>query len=228
MTIDAVMFDFSGTLFRLEEDESWYRDLVNANGRPFDVHETAEIMRRMTAPVGRTVELDEAGRHAWEHRDLDPALHREAYVKVLLASGVPDPEQAARLYGRLVDPGEWEPYPDAGKALELLAERDVPVAVVSNIAFDLRPAFAARGWDRFVRGFVLSFEVGVMKPQPEIFRAALDALGARAEATLMVGDSAVADGGATALGCAFAEVEPLPTVERPDGLLAALAAHGLA
>lgn len=221
------MIDFSGTLFRLEEDESWYADLVRPDGARFDVHETAEIMRRMTAPVGRTVDLDEAGRHAWAHRDLDPALHREAYLKVLLASGVPDVEQAARLYGRLVDPAEWEPYPDTGAALELLAARGIPVAVVSNIAFDLRPAFAARGWDRLVRAFTLSYEVGAVKPEPAIFEAALAALGAAPERALMVGDSAEADGGATALGCAFAEVPALPTAERPAALLAALAAHGI-
>ncbi len=43
----------------------------------------------------------------------------------------------------------------------------------------------------------------------------------------MVGDSDEADGGARALGCGFALVDPLPTGERPDGLTVALAEHGL-
>ena len=43
----------------------------------------------------------------------------------------------------------------------------------------------------------------------------------------MVGDSEEADGGARALGCAFALVDPLPTAQRPDGLLAALRTHGI-
>ena len=43
----------------------------------------------------------------------------------------------------------------------------------------------------------------------------------------MVGDSDEADGGARALGCAFALVDPLPTAERADGLLAALRSHGV-
>lgn len=47
---DAVLFDFSGTLFRLEEDESWLADLTDERGEPFDVHRQAELMRRMTAP----------------------------------------------------------------------------------------------------------------------------------------------------------------------------------
>jgi FMN phosphatase YigB (HAD superfamily) len=44
----------------------------------------------------------------------------------------------------------------------------------------------------------------------------------------MVGDSEEADGAARALGCAFALVDPLPTADRPDGLVEALAEFRLA
>ncbi|BAD58443.1 HAD family hydrolase [Nocardia farcinica] len=228
MAIEAVLFDFSGTLFRLEEDPSWTDELVDADGRAFDVHEKAEILRRMTAPVQQLVEFDEAGQYAWDNRDLDPALHRRAYLEVLRKSGVPTEEQAARLYGRLIDPLAWTPYPDTGTVLEFLAGHGVRTAVVSNIAFDVRPAFATRGWDALLDAVTLSYEVGAIKPDPRIFRAALDKLGVAPEAALMVGDSAVADGGASALGCRFALVDPLPTAERPDALVDALRAHGLA
>ncbi|MFI9409086.1 HAD family hydrolase [Nocardia gamkensis] len=122
---------------------------------------------------------------------------------------------------------EWTPYPDSRAVLDLLAAQGVPVAVVSNIPFDIRPSFAARGWDRLVAAFTLSFEVGAMKPDPGIFGSALRDLGVPAEAALMIGDSAEADGGAEALGSRFALVEALPTGERPDALLAALRRHGL-
>ncbi|MFD0361026.1 HAD family hydrolase [Nocardia sp. GCM10030253] len=222
MTVAAVLFDFSGTLFRLEDDESWADDLIDTDGQPFDVHETAEIMRRMTAPVEQYVQFDAEGQIAWEQRDLDPQLHRKAYFEVLRQSGVPTVRQAERLYGRLVDPMSWTPYPDTEDVLKTLAARDIPVGLVSNIAFDVRPAFAARGWDRLVGSFALSFEIGAVKPDPRIFRTALDELGAPATATLMVGDSAEADGGATTLGCRFALVDPLPTAQRRDALLRVL------
>jgi hypothetical protein len=44
---------------------------------------------------------------------------------------------------------------------------------------------------------------------------------------LLIGDSAEADGGAAALGCAVEIIPALPTSDRPDALLAALARHGL-
>ncbi|MFQ6329301.1 HAD family hydrolase [Nocardia sp. CWNU-33] len=227
MTVTAVLFDFSGTLFRLEDDESWADDLVGEDGQPFDVHETAEIIRRMTAPVGQCVQLDAEGQIAWEQRDLDPRQHRKACLEVLRHFGVPTVRQAERLYGRLVDPMSWTPYPDTEDVLKTLAAQRIPVGLVSNIAFDVRPTFAARGWDRLVDSFVLSFEVGSVKPDPRIFRAALEELGVPAESALMVGGSAEADGGATALGCRFALVDPLPTVERPDALLRVLERYEL-
>ncbi|WP_433655894.1 HAD family hydrolase [Nocardia sp. CA-128927] len=227
MTIEAVLFDYSGTLFRLEEDDSWGEKLVAADGRAFDVHEKAEILRRMTAPVEQLVTFGTEGQYAWDNRDLDPKLHRQAYMEVLRKSGVPTEDQADVLYRRLIDPMAWTPYPDVEEVLTLLAAQGIQVAVVSNIAFDVRPAFTTRNWDRYVDAFALSFEIGAVKPDPRIFAATLDKLGVEPEAALMVGDSAEADGGATALGCRFALVDPLPTRERPSGLLDALREHGL-
>jgi HAD superfamily hydrolase (TIGR01509 family) len=227
VTVSAVLFDFSGTLFRLEDDQSWADDLIGEDGQPFDVRETAEIMRRMTAPVEQYVQFDAEGQIAWERRDLDAQLHRKAYAEVLRQSGVPTVRQAERLYRRLIDPMEWTPYPDTEDVLRSLSAQRIPVGVISNIAFDVRPAFSARGWDRLVEGFALSFEIGAIKPDPRIFRVALEQLGVRADAALMVGDSAEADGGATALGCRFALVDALPTVERPDALLRVLEQYEL-
>jgi HAD superfamily hydrolase (TIGR01509 family) len=227
VAINAVLFDFSGTLFRLEQNAFWLDGLADADGTALDVEAQTELMRRMTAPVGQVVELDEEHQHAWHQRDRDPELHRKVYLEVLRRSGVPRPEQAEALYQRLITPGEWTPYPDTEAALKAVSGQGRKVGVLSNIAFDIRPAFSQRGWDAYVDEFILSFEVGAIKPELEIFRTALDRLGVRAEETLMVGDSEEADGGARALGCEFALVDPLPTTERPDALLGALRAHGL-
>ncbi|MGW4350699.1 HAD family hydrolase [Nocardia sp. NPDC004582] len=226
MAIDAVLFDFSGTLFRFDDAAFHGARLTDADGRLLDAHEIAEIMRRMTAPVGQFVEFDADDQYAWENRDLDPALHRRAYLGVLERSGVPA-AQAIRLYELMRDAGEWSPYPDTGEVLRALRQSGLRVGVVSNIAFDIRPAFADRGWHRYIDEFALSYEIGAMKPDPRIFEAALDALGVAPDRALMVGDSLAADGGAKALGCAFALVDPLPAADRATGLWDAVRAHGL-
>lgn len=226
MPVRAVMFDFSGTLFRLEEDDSWF-DGIEVDERAVDEHVQAELMHRLTAPTGDFVEMDERTRHAWRNRDLEPMLHREAYLHVLRESGLTD-DHAARLYGHISDPASWTPYPDAARVLAGLRRQGISTAVVSNIAYDIRPAFASVGAIDDVDQFVLSFEVGAVKPNAAIFETALSRLGATAADAVMIGDSDEADGGARAVGCRFELVDPLPTEQRPEGLVAALAAAGVA
>lgn len=222
----AALFDFSGTLFRLEEDASWFEGM-SVNDAEVDGHVQAELMRRLTAPTGRSVEMGPDEYHAWVNRDLAPHLHREAYLHVLRESGVAD-HHAESLYQRVIDPSSWTPYPDTAEVLAALKQLGIRTAVVSNIAFNIRPAFAAIGADEYVDEFVLSFEVGAVKPNPEIFTTALERLGVAATDAVMVGDSDEADGGARAVGCGFLLVDPLPTAERPDGLLSGLREFGFA
>jgi HAD superfamily hydrolase (TIGR01509 family) len=225
VTVQAVLFDYSGTLFRLEEDDRWFEG-IEVDERQVDVHVQAELMRRMTAPTGQHVKMTQQAHHAWINRDLAPHLHREAYLHVLRESGVAD-HHAEILYGLMIDPLNWTPYPDTVGVLQSLHQQGVKTAVVSNIAFDIRPAFESIGAAEYVDEFVLSFEVGAVKPNPEIFEAALGRLGVQAQQAVMVGDSDEADGGARALGCGFVLVDPLPTSLRRGGLRDALTDYGV-
>jgi HAD superfamily hydrolase (TIGR01509 family) len=223
--VQAVLFDYSGTLFRLEEDESWFEG-IKVDERQIDGHVQAELMRRLTAPVGQHVEMTPDAYHAWVNRDLAPHLHREAYLHVLRESGLAD-HHAEALYDRVIDTSSWTPYPDTAEVLEGLHRKGVKTAVISNIAFDVRPAFLTIGAADYVDEFVLSFEVGAVKPDAAIFETALARLGIEAKNAVMVGDSDEADGGARAIGCGFVLVDPLPTAERRDGLRMALTDYGL-
>jgi len=208
----AVLFDFSGTLASLEHREHWFA------GMDLDVPQRAAVMDRMTHPTA-------SARHdAWEHRDLDPQLHRQAYLHVLRESGLAE-EHAEALYARCVDPAEWDVYPDTAEVLKSLRRSGVRTAVVSNIAWDIRGVLIPAGAQ--ADEYVLSYEVGAAKPDLRIFTAALSRLGVDAADTLMVGDSVENDGAALQLGCAFALVDPLPVAQRPTGLIEALAEHGV-
>src|SRR6195952_4501529 len=201
-TTRAVLFDYSGTLFRLEGDESWFTG-IQVDERAIDGHVQAELMRRLTAPTGASVDMDERAYEAWVNRDLAPHLHREAYLHVLRESGLAD-HHAETLYDKVIDPISWTPYPDTAAVLAGLHRQGIRTAVVSNIAFDVRPAFARLGATEDGDEFVLSFEVGAVKPSAGIFQTALARLGVAAEDALMVGDSQEADGGAVAVGCRVA------------------------
>ncbi|MCW1957133.1 MAG: HAD-IA family hydrolase [Mycobacterium sp.] len=208
----AVLFDFSGTLARLEEDDTWF------DGMGLDESMRAEVMDRITHPTATVTH------HAWDHRDLDPVMHREAYLHVLRASGLSD-EHSQSLYRRCIDPAEWQLYPDAAVVLKALRSKGIRTAVVSNIAWNIRAVLDAASV--YPDDYILSFELGAAKPDLRIFEAALAQLGVDAADTLMVGDSEENDGAARTLGCSFALVDPLPIAQRPVGLIDALREQGL-
>ncbi|MEZ0090503.1 HAD family hydrolase [Streptacidiphilus sp. EB129] len=226
--IKGVMFDFSGTLFRIESVEEWFATLGSALDA-LTPAEHAECARRLTeygALPGGPPPL--AAPPGWYERDVDAARHRAAYTAQTRAALLPalGPERteawATELYQRHMSPTAWQPYPDAEAVLKELRRNAVPVAVVSNIGWDLRPVFVKHGLDAYVDAYVLSFELEIQKPDPRIFRTACELLGHAPAEVLMVGDDLPADGGAVALGCAFHQVDPVPVDQRPDGLTAAL------
>ncbi|GDY30818.1 hydrolase [Gandjariella thermophila] len=215
-----MLFDYSGTLFRLENFSAALDDLADLR-----TEERVALLRRLTAPVGPSAYLPPERQADWARRDLDPALHRAIHIELLEGTGLRGPGVAERFYERLIDPSYWTPYPDTKAALRDLADAGIPVGVVSNIAWDIREVFRRHGLHDLVTGWVLSYEEGRIKPDPELFRIACRRIGVPPEDVLMIGDSEEADGGAGALGSRVAIVEPLPTAERPDALLTALRPH---
>ena len=115
----------------------------------------AELMDRLTHPTGSGVDMPPEVYRAWLHRDLEPALHREAYLHVLQTSGLDDPH-AAELYRRVIDPTSWTPYPDTADVLNSLRSQGVRTAVVSNIRGTSARRSPIRGHHRRVRPVVRS------------------------------------------------------------------------
>jgi putative hydrolase of the HAD superfamily len=221
----AVLFDFSGTLFRVESTEAWLRVVLDDRGVTLSAPELAETARALQeagALPGGAPPLRVPGELAgvWEVRDESPESHRAAYTGLSRQVPLPDPGLYDALYDRHMAPRAWSPYPDAAEVLGALREQGVAVGVVSNIGWDLRPVFREHGLDRYVDTYVLSYEHGIRKPDPRLFAIACAALGVEPERTLMVGDDRRADGGAAALGCRVHFVDHLPVAERPDALRA--------
>lgn len=227
--VEAVLFDFHGTLAQVEDAVSWVRAAADACGRPI-AHGPATVLadRLVTAgraggPLPRRVppHLIEY----WAERDLYEHAHRAAYTGLAetVATDVDGLPEA--LYNRGISPAGWLAYTDAVPALTALRAAGVRTAVISNIGFDIRPLLATMGLVDMFDACVLSFELGRCKPDPAIFRAACTALGVDPERALMVGDTA-ADAAATAIGCA-AYIVPAAGPGAPNGLSAVAALAGV-
>lgn len=203
--IDAVMFDFHGTLAQVEDPITWVRAAAGECGVTLELGPATVLADRLVTagraggPVPTRVppHLIEV----WAERDLYAHAHRAAYIGLAatVATGVDGLPEA--LYARLLRPEGWLAYVDAIATLAALKAAGVAIAVVSNIGFDIRPVVAALGMADLIDEYMLSFEVGRCKPDPAIFQKACAALQTDPERTLMVGDSA-ADAAAINVGCA--------------------------
>ncbi|MBN6058388.1 HAD-IA family hydrolase, partial [Nonomuraea sp. RK-328] len=195
--VEAVLFDFSNTIFQMIDLETWLRRIAEATGRLAALDEpgaVAAISRQLRAAF-RLPSV--AARQ--EGRDLSSERHRlamgEWWGHVDFLRGV---EDAA--YRELTAPDAWVPYPDTRPTLQALRDRGLRVGIVSDFAWDLRTHLGRHGLDDLIDVCVISCEQGREKPDPRLFLKACADLGVEARAALMVGDNPVRDGGATACG----------------------------
>ncbi|MFF4693097.1 HAD family hydrolase [Streptomyces sp. NPDC001307] len=225
--IKGVMFDFSGTLFRIESTADSLRAVVAEGGLAMTEGEFAACVGRLEevgalpgGPPPRRLPTHLEG--LWQERDLSAEQHRAAFTSLARYASLPSDDLAEALYDRSQMSGAWRPYPDTEDTLSALRMQGVPVAIVSNIGWDMRPVFRDHGVDHLVNAYFLSFECGVKKPDPRIFQAACDKLGVAPDEALMVGDERIADSGAATLGCQVHLVDHLPVDRRPNALAAVL------
>jgi HAD superfamily hydrolase (TIGR01509 family) len=190
--IEAVLFDFANTLFRMPPTEEYLGWIWAKAGRDPETLDAASVAEQVhdAAKLPHVV----VAQHL---RDTSAEKHRAAtevwFAEVPAFAGIEDVAYAA-----ILDIENWFPYDDTKPVLRALSERGIPVGIVSDIPFDLREFFAAHGLAEYVGAYSLSYELGVEKPDPRMFLKACADLGADPRRTLMVGDNAPRDGGAVA------------------------------
>jgi putative hydrolase of the HAD superfamily len=147
----------------------------------------------------------------WPSDWTDPATQREFWVgfyrQVLVdlghegPEGSGEPQGGAPVNGELADalfeafsdPAGYRLFDDVRPALDELAARGIKLGVVSNFEPWLEDILDLQGiGDRFA-AVAISGKLGVAKPDPEIFKAALTEAGADPGATVHVGDQPVND-----------------------------------
>lgn len=190
--IDAVLFDFSNTIFHCVDTVTWLRATAEKVGAAMGIDDATRLK----------IEL-EAAWHlpgviaAQAARDTSEQAHRDAVLAWVGAVPALAP-LAAALNDQLRHPDSWIPYDDTAPVLAAVRARGLRVGVVSNIGWNIRPYFSRHGLE--IDAVALSCEVGVEKPDPALFRAACRRLDVPPEHTLMVGDTPNSDGGAARLG----------------------------
>lgn len=193
MSIEVVLFDWGHTLFDTPGSVEFITSYASSSGQPIS---PADAHALWDAARVRSRQADEIAKG----RDKSPALHRECWLSLWSELEARCRGVADRLYDFETSAAGWSPYPDARAVLQALRDREIPVVIVSDVAFDLRPILDHYGLAELIHTFVLSGEHGTIKPELRLFEIALEAVGARPERALMVGDNHLNDGAAIDAG----------------------------
>jgi HAD superfamily hydrolase (TIGR01509 family) len=220
-SIDGVLFDYGRTLVTfayptqqlLEVLREFRPRIESALGVPAPEAET--ILREVLEPLEDYVasesedEVDyvDVYRQTWHRAGLtlpDDLLH-----------DILDAEQQVWDRSARVDP-------DAPEVLSALRAREIKLGICSNAPFPsemMRRQLRSKGISDLVDAIVFSSEVGKRKPAPEMYRAALRAIGTAPERTLFVGDRVREDyQGPTAMGMRAVIVLAHADSAPPDGV----------
>ena len=150
-----------------------------------------------------------------------PGYRRAVWASALAAHGIADHSLAGEL-AEAFQEERWalcRPYPDVLPALDDLG-RDYALAMLTNGIPDIqRTKLSVAGLAGCFRATVTSGEVGIAKPDPRVFRAVLEEIGARAAEAVMVGNSPKRDiAGAQAAGILAVQIARYAP-ERADGIV---------
>lgn len=202
MTVRAVLFDLDDTLFDHLACSRSALQAVQAShdglaAMPFEALERAHSgfleQLHTEVMVGR-LPIDDA--------------RRERFRRLFGAAGVEPDEPlvnvAACAY-RDAYMGARRAVEGAAALLALVKARAKVGIVSNNLLEEQREKLRHCALDPFVDALVVSEEIGVSKPDPEIFRVALERLGCAAQDAVMVGDSWAAD----VVGARAAGIRPI-------------------
>lgn len=212
----GVIFDFHNTVVRADSFAAWLTDAMR-------VADCAEAPAADIIPVLRQIWSRASVRHPDGAWDLDPALHRQVFEEVLTQETPCSAALAAALYDVMTR--HWVAVDGALSLLHSLHDRGVRLALVSNIALDVRPRLHELGMLDLFHTIALSYEVGLVKPDPRLFQWALSKLQLAPSDCVMVGDSPRSDGGAISAGICAVLVpldDDLPQLGRVAAMLAAI------
>ena len=115
-------------------------------------------------------------------------ITRRIYDRLPSLATIPFDSWFEALYRRFGSPEVWRFYDDVVSVLGDLRSRGLKIGVVSNWDTRLKSICDGLGLTPLVDFIVISAEVGVRKPDPGIFRLALDKAGVRPEEAIHVGD----------------------------------------
>jgi putative hydrolase of the HAD superfamily len=186
-SLKAIFFDAVGTLFYLTKTVGdHYAYVGHELGLDLDPHELERAFHAAWKKMPQRAAIEAP-------RDNDDKDWWRDLVDLVLDQVAPSLSELDRdnffevAYEHFAEAGVWELYPEVLGVLEQLQPR-FQLAVISNFDGRLRLILEHLGISKFFRHIFVSSELGADKPDPEIYRRALQFIDLKPNEVLHVGD----------------------------------------
>jgi putative hydrolase of the HAD superfamily len=154
----------------------------------------ARIREKLHVVADRFAQSAEAGELWSTSAERSREFWASVYGQLLASLGLPlTGVVARRLYSTFTDLSNYRLFPDVEQTLGRLRTAGLVLGVVSNFEEWLERLLEVLGVTPFLDVRVISGVEGVEKPDPKIFRLALDRTGVEPELAVYVGDSVTFD-----------------------------------
>jgi putative hydrolase of the HAD superfamily len=183
----AVFFDAGGTLVHpYPSFPELFTTVVNDGGHHVDQEALRRGLERVSERFTRAAET----RELWSTpAERSKAFWLELYAALLEQLGIgPGDGLAERLYETFTDLSSYRLFPDVRSTLVRLERAGLKLAVVSNFEEWLERLLESLDVVRFFDVRVISGVEGYEKPDPRLFRLALERTGLVPEQAVYVGD----------------------------------------
>ena len=185
--IRAILFDAAGTLFYLTKTVGGHYAYVGREvGLELDAQKLESAFHAAWKQMPRRSAID--GPRKNDDKGWWRELVGHVFDQVAPSVNELDRDNFFEVaYEHFAEAGVWELYPEVPGVIEELAPR-FRLAVISNFDGRLRFILQHLGISKFFSQVFISSELGADKPDPEIFRRALNLIDLNANEVLHVGD----------------------------------------
>lgn len=203
MTFTAAFFDAGLTL--LGPHPSFHEifvDVMREQGHEVSLDEVKTAFDEIGPNFLKVLEGDENTQ--WStNLEVSRRFWGLVYARALDSLGIPDPDRelAGKLYGRFTRYESYRLYPDSLPVLKRIKEAGLVLGLISNFEDWLEGMLIEMEVANLFDEMVISGKEGIEKPDPQIFKVALERAGVEASQAIYVGDDPVIDAaGSAAVG----------------------------
>ena len=192
--LEAIFFDAGNTLLApYPTVGTTIAQVVSAYGYDYPPEVYDEHMPAFYDYYARVYEQDDS---FWSEQDRQQKMWIDGYSLVLERAHIPSKEITPivnDIYNAFDDPDAWKLFPGVEKTFAELKARSLKIGIISNWGRGLDELLAGLGLAPYIDAVIASAEIGLHKPQPEIFKHALSLLDVTPEHSMHVGDHIIAD-----------------------------------